>query len=123
MNEERKNKNENYPVFTKWMTILNLIMDRAEGFPKSMRYSLTNRILNYSNDILEIIIEAIYSKEKISKLSRINIILEKLRIYFRICENRNYLSHKQSFRLSAEIDEFGKMIGGWKRKLENETNR
>jgi len=36
--------NENYTVFTKWMLILELIMDRAEGIPKSVRYSLTSRI-------------------------------------------------------------------------------
>ena len=60
--------NENYPVFTKWMLILELIMDRSEGIPKSVRYSLTSRILNYANDILELVIEAIYSQEKAEKI-------------------------------------------------------
>ena len=67
--------NENYPVFTKWMLILELIMDRAEGIPKSVRYSLTSRILNYANDILELVIEAIYSQEKAEKIDRMNLIL------------------------------------------------
>jgi hypothetical protein len=108
---------EDYPVFTKWMLILELIMDRAEGIPKSVRYTLTSRILNYANDILELIIEAIYSKDKSGKIDTINLILEKLRVYFRICEKRNYIAHKQYYRISAEIDEFGKMIGGWKKNV------
>ncbi|MDP8322146.1 MAG: diversity-generating retroelement protein Avd [Candidatus Stygibacter australis] len=112
--------NENYPVFTKWMLILELIMDRAEGIPKSVRYSLTSRILNYANDILELVIEAIYSKEKAEKIDRMNLLLEKLRVYVRICEKRNYISHKQYYRLSVEFNEFGKMIGGWKKGDHNQ---
>lgn len=108
---------KDYPVFTKWMIILELIMDRAEGIPKSVRYSLTCRILNYANDILELIIEAIYSKDKADKIDKMNLLLEKLRVYFRICEQRNYISHKQYYHVSVEIDEFGKMIGGWKRAI------
>jgi hypothetical protein len=106
---------EDYPVFTKWMIILELIMERAEGIPKSVRYSLTSRILNYANDILELIIESIYCKDKADKIDRMNLLLEKLRVYFRICEKRNYISHKQYYRISVEINEFGKMIGGWKK--------
>ncbi len=115
-----KTKKEDYPIFTKWIILLNLIMDRAEGFPKSMRYSLTNRILNIANNILELLIMVIYSKEKISDLNKINLELEKLRIYFRICEQRKFLSHDQHFRLAAEINEFGRMVGGWiKREREH----
>jgi hypothetical protein len=111
----------NYPIFTKWMKILEYVMDRSEGFPKSVRYSFTNRILNYVNDILEMVIEVIYTKERAEKLDRINLILEKLRVYFRICESRNYLSHKQYYYLSKELDEFGRMAGGWKKSLYSNT--
>lgn len=108
---------DNYPIFTKWYLIMNLILDHVEKFPKHLRFSVNNRILNLNADILELIIELLYSKEKISFIDKINLNLEKLRIYFRICEERKFLSKKQAYRIQREFDEFGKMIGGWKRSL------
>ncbi len=107
-----------YPVFTKWMYILETVMDRCENYPVSVRYSLTNRILNYCNDILELVIESIYSKSRSGHIDQMNMILEKLRVYFRISEKRNYISHNQYYHLAECLDEFGRMLGGWKKSDE-----
>lgn len=108
---------ENYPVFVKWITVLDWILDRCEKLPKNTRYSLTNRIANYALDIMEGIIEAIYSKEKGHGLNTINLHIEKLRVLFRICHLRKYISNTQYEFISKELDEAGKMIGGWKKSL------
>ncbi len=109
-------KNEQYPVFKKWYEILNWIMDRAEKFPKSVRFSITNRILNISMDILELVIEAIYTKERSYILRRINLYIEKLRVFFRLSYQRKYINVRQYEFISKEINEFGRMIGGWAKK-------
>jgi len=106
-------KNENYPVFKKWYEILNWIMDRCERFPKSVRFSFTSRILNFSLDIMELVIEAIYTKQRAYILRRINLYIEKLRVFFRLSFQRNYLSVNQYEFISKELNEFGRMIGGW----------
>ena len=105
--------NENYPVFKKWYEILNWIMDRAEKFPKSVRFSFTNRVLNMSLDVLELVIEAIYTKERSHILRTINLYIEKLRVFFRLSFQRKYLNLRQYEYISKEINEFGRMIGGW----------
>ncbi len=104
---------QGYPVFDKWITILDWILDRVEKFPKSVRFTLSTRIVNISLDILESIVEAIYTKKRSYILRRINLYIEKLRVLFRICFKRRYISTNQYEFISSEIMEFGKMIGGW----------
>ena len=108
---------ENYPLFVKWTTVLDWILDRSEKLPKDIRFSVTTRIANYSLDIMEGIIEAIYSKEKARELDSINLDIEKLRVLFRICYRRKYISNTQYEYISRELEETGKMVGGWKKSL------
>ena len=108
-------KNEQYPVFKKWYHLLDWILNRCEQFPKSVRFTLSSRIVNLSLDILEGITEAIYSRERLYILDNLNLYIEKLRILFRISFERHYLSVKQYEFISREINEVGKMIGGWRK--------
>lgn len=106
-------KHHEYPVFTKWYETLNWILARCEGFPKDVRFTITNRVANLATDVLEKIIEAIYTKERNSLLRIINLMLEKLRILLRLCTHRRYLSLKQYEFVSEAINDTGKMVGGW----------
>jgi flagellar biosynthesis/type III secretory pathway protein FliH len=105
--------NEDYPVFKKWYGILDWILSRCEQYPKSVRFTVSSRISNLALDIVEKIIQAIYSKDRLYILKEINIYLEKLRVFFRISFERRYISGTQYEYISAELLEFGKMIGGW----------
>jgi hypothetical protein len=42
--------------------------------------------------------------------------LEKLRILFRICHSRHYISTRQYAYIAGCINESGKMCGGWMKK-------
>jgi flagellar biosynthesis/type III secretory pathway protein FliH len=74
---------EDYPVFEKWSKILDWILDTVEKFPKSARFSLASRIANIALDVMEKIIEAIYTKKRLYILRNINLYIEKLRVLFR----------------------------------------
>lgn len=104
---------EDYPVFEKWSKILDWILDTVEKFPKSARFSLASRIANIALDVMEKIIEAIYTKKRLYILRDINLYIEKLRMLFRISMKRKYISFKQYEFISYELTNFGKMIGGW----------
>lgn len=110
---------EDYPVFVQWYKLTNYIIDRVEKFPKSVRFSLSDRIITLVFDIMEKIIEAIYTKQRTHILKDANLYIEKLRIYIRLSSDRKYISLKQYNYLSEQIDETGKMIGGWG-KIQNE---
>jgi len=104
---------EDYPAFKKWYKILDWILNKIEKYPKSVKFSFSSRIGNISLDILEKIIEAIYSKKRLDILEQINLYIEKLRVFFRISYERKYISVKQYEYISGELKEFGSMIGGW----------
>jgi len=97
---------------------MNYIIDRVDRFPKTVRFTISDRILNISFDIMEKIIEAIYSKDRKKIFGNLNIYIEKLRIYIRLSSDRHYISLKQFKYLSEELNETGKMIGGWGRSIE-----
>lgn len=102
----------NYPIFEKWYSTLNWILDKVEKLPKSVRFTISTKISNLALEIMETIIEMIYSKNKKPLLTKINLLLEKLRIYFRICSDRRYISLKQYEFISKALNETGKMTGG-----------
>ena len=108
---------ENYPIFVKWIDILDWILDRTEKFPKSVRFTFSSRIAQYSLDVLEGIVEAIYTKDRKHILENLNLYIEKLRVLFRISFKRRYISSAQFEYISLHLNETGRMIGGWKKGL------
>ncbi len=105
--------NENYPIFKKWYAISNWILETTDKYPKSSRFTFSNRISNLSLDTLELITEAIYSKNKTIILDKISINLEKVRVLMRMSKDRKYISEKQYEFIIREVNEVGKMVGGW----------
>jgi len=76
------------------------------------------RIENLALDIIEGIIEARYSGERKAILRRIDLDLEKLRVLLRMCHDLRYLDGKGYEFASRQINEAGKMIGGWRKQQE-----
>ena len=76
-------------------------------------------------DILELLLSANYSKEKLDFLKKANLKLEVLRFLFRLSYDMKYLSKKGYEYVSINIDEVGKMVGGWIRqqKYKDEETR
>ena len=109
-------KNDNYPLFVQWSKNLDWILTTCDRLPKAQRFTLANRIAVHSLDIIELIAEAIYTKERRPILKQINMKLEKLRILFRICHSRHYISTRQYAYIAGCINESGKMCGGWMKK-------
>lgn len=112
---------KDYPLFAEWFKLTDWILDKVEKMPVKVRYSLTNRIANFAIDNIELITEAIYSKNKTLFLKKVNMNIEKLRIMFRICYNRRYISEKQYRYISEKLNENGKMCGGWIKSLNYEN--
>lgn len=104
---------DDYPIFSHWSKTLDWILDTSEKFPKSVRFTVACRISNLSFDVLEGIIEAVYISNRQKILATINLNLEKLRVMFRICHARKYISSRQFGHISQLINDTGRMVGGW----------
>jgi hypothetical protein len=102
-----------YPLYEHWYRTLNWILDRCDRMPKHTRFTVSGRIAQLSIEIAERIAEAIYTRERRQLLLAVNMNLEKLRLYFRLCKDRQYLSLGQYEYISRELNQAGKMCGGW----------
>ena len=116
---QKKRKNpmrEDYPLFVHWYRTLDWILSAVEKFPRNARFSLASRIADAALDSMELIVEAIYTKNRLHILDRINLYMEKQRVLFRIASDRKYISTRQYEYIAKAIDEAGRMVGGWRRQ-------
>ncbi len=107
------NSKNNYPLYVKWLDLVPWIMARTERFPKNLRYSLAQKIDNICLEILELIVQAIYSQAKREILQKINLKLDVLRALIQMAFKMQRLSESQYEYVSRELLESGKMVGGW----------
>lgn len=103
----------NYPLYVKWLDTVPWIMERTQRFPKHLRYSLAQKIDNICLEILELIVQAIYSQAKREPLQKINLKLDVLRALIQMAFKMQHLSESQYEYISRELLESGKMVGGW----------
>lgn len=96
-----------------WFKTTDWILDKCDRFPKQTRFTIAGRIGNLAVDVLELITEAAYSKEKRALLIQVNLRLEKLRLLFRLCHERRYINPVQYEFIQSEINTAGRMCGGW----------
>lgn len=114
-------KAEELPIFTRWLEFLAWLLPTTEKFPKRVRFTFADRINNLALDIVEDLAEARYSREKQHLLRRVNLRLEKLRILLRLCHRLQYLSHQSYEHAMREINDVGRMLGGWIKQQEGQA--
>ncbi|MBW2014441.1 MAG: diversity-generating retroelement protein Avd [Deltaproteobacteria bacterium] len=95
---------------------MDWILSAVENFPKNARFTLASRLADSALDTIELIIEAIYTKDRRHILDRINLYMEKQRLLFRIAHDRRYISTRQYEYVAKAIDEAGMMTGGWRKQ-------
>ena len=64
-------------------------------------------------DVHEALVEARYGHGRLAALERANLDLEKLRLLLRLATTRNALPRKTAAHAFEQIDEAGRMVGGW----------
>jgi|OM-RGC.v1.026549418 hypothetical protein len=104
-------------LLVRWYDHTKWILERVDSFPKNQRFVFGTRLADTALDIMELLIEASYTRHKASLLHRANIRLEKLRWLTRLAKDRKVITPRQ-FEYSAEqLTECGKMLGGWLRSV------
>jgi four helix bundle protein len=111
--EDSQSNKTDLPIFVKWMDFVKWLLVTTDGFPKTARFTFSDRLTRLALDIVEDLIEARYNRSKNVFLRRANLNLEKMRILLRICFEMRYLSRKSYAHASLSINEVGKMLGGW----------
>jgi hypothetical protein len=89
------------------------LIPQIAKFPRSHKFTLGDRIINLALDTLQLLIKATYRKQKVELLQDANLNLEQLRYLIRLCKDLNLLNLKSYEYASKQINEVGKLIGGW----------
>jgi len=114
------------PLFILWERTLDDILDRTIKFPRFVRFTFSTRIDNLGLDVMERVVDARFASggRKNALLAEIDRLLARLRILLRLCHARNYLDSGGYEHVMRNLDEAGRMVGGWrKERSRRETSR
>ena len=100
-------------VLVKWYDYAKWLLERVENFPKSQRFVLGQRLAEQAMDVLDLLVEASYARDKSEILATANRKMEVLRWTVRMAKDRKLFTAAQ-FEFSARaLNECGRMVGGW----------
>ncbi len=100
-------------ALTKIYDLLLWIIPLLEKFPKSQRFLLGDKIEGLLMDTMEEVIQAVYTRDKVSYLKSANINIEKLRHFIRLVKDLRYINTNKYEYSSRCLNEIGAEIGGW----------
>lgn len=101
------------PIFQKSYDLTIRFFQETHNFSREHKFTLGQKIKDTILELLDWIIIANSAEDKRLALKEINLRVEKLRIYVRLCFDLKIIGVKKYEVLSKYIDEIGRMIGGW----------
>jgi len=106
-------------VLTKWYAFTKEMIPIISRFPKDKKFLLGDRMQQLILNVMELLIEAYYVPPPRKKecLQRVNIHLEQLRIYLRLCYEFGYYHSNRYKELVEKLNEPGRMVGGWLKSI------
>ena len=93
--------------------LLKWSIPTIKSFPRDQRFMLGDRIENHILDVLELLISARYSRDKIDYLKKANLKIEVLRFFWRLSMDLKYLNSRRYKHVSAMMNDIGRLIGSW----------
>ena len=82
-------------VLVKWYDVAKWLLERVDSFPKNQRFIFGQRIASDALDILALLVEASYRRDKVALLEDANRRLEVLRWLLRMATDRKVLTGRQ----------------------------
>ena len=101
------------PLFLHWEKFLLWLLPKTGKFPRSIRFTFQQRIDNQALQVLEEILAARYRRKRDQHLSAISLGIDKLRVLLRLAHELGHLDHRGYEYAVRELDEAGRMTGGW----------
>jgi len=110
-------------LFTHWYDTLLWMFERAQRIPKSQRALLTARFLSLGLEMMDTIHALRYTSNRGKLFARADRCLDRTRVTGRLLLDLRILSMAQYERLALDVDEAGRMLGGWKKAWERSRKR
>jgi len=104
-------------VIEKTQALLVWTLKHIEKFPRTHRYGLGLRLEQRLSSLLDMLIEAKYTRERLPFLHRANLELERLRFDFRTAKDIRCLTIDHYGSASRFVNEVGQNLGLWIKHL------
>ncbi len=102
------------PIFIKSYETMVWVLQHTAKFPKNQRFLMAKRLEDGFLDFHEHLNQAVKIKrEERQALNRADKLLANLKLYNRLCKDLKLLAFNQYEYLARELDEIGKLLGGW----------
>jgi len=107
------------PLYTHLAELVGWTLHRTASIPKSHRFTFGQRLDNLTLDALMLCVRAIYNPRaaKPPLLEELNLLLEQLRVLWRLVHEQRWISQQQLLHVIGRIDEAGRMTGGWLKQV------
>lgn len=88
-------------------------------FPRAQKFVLADRLQNSLTDLLELLIEAYYTRDeqKRAALYAANLRIEKTRFLIRLSKDLHCLDLRRYELLAGKLNEIGQQTGAWIKSL------
>ncbi len=96
--------------------LLKWLVPHLDKFPRNRRFTLGERLEQGLLDVLELLLEAAYTKKRRSEsLHRANLRLGCVRHLWRLAWELGVIPQRRYAHGSGLLDDIGRQIGGWSR--------
>jgi hypothetical protein len=111
------------PIFTRTLDFITWLLPVTDNFPRSRRFTVTQRLCDAALDFQELIIEAnnCRGQARLDKISLADATLDKVRIYLRLSHRWEWLKPGQYRHAASMVAEIGRLLGGWKKTTGQST--
>jgi hypothetical protein len=108
-------------VLTKAYELVRELSARVSDYPRTHKFALGDRTLDTTYTVLDLLLEAKYGRDKAALLERANLLLERLRFQLRLAHDLRALTPAALGALARQVDEVGRLVGGWLRQARRGT--
>lgn len=114
-------KNNEIPLVKKLYELYKTFYKYSALFPKKDRYALGVKCEMHIIATLELILETVSASraEKMVLIKKANVKFDALKLFIRLLKDIAVIDAKKYIELEKQIQEIGRMIGGWQRSLNN----
>lgn len=104
-------------VLAQWETFVPWLLEHCGRWPRSVRFTLAQRVEDHALDVLELLVVARYQpRQRAGSLHEANLRLERMRFLLRVAKARTVMSAHAFEKACHDLDEAGRMIHGWRRR-------
>ena len=107
------------PIFVKSFDMLVWLLEHTKKFPKHQRFVMAKRIedaaLSFHDDLVWA--TKVKGADRLGPLREADFHLERLKVYNRLAMKLRLSSLGQYEHLARQLDELGRLLGGWQRRL------